>query len=119
MIRQLKDLKRQNKISSRNAKITLSETGLLKLKTDIRNMSENEVKNKGLNLLKNIVGNILDAYKLLNMTDLEAEETAEQKRRNQQREGLKTLTPKQLITRLPILLAQLKAGNNYEKLKMK
>ena len=27
------------------------------------------------------------------------------------------MTPKQMITRLPILLAQLKAGNNSEKLK--
>ena len=31
--------------------------------------------------------------------------------------GLKILTPKQMITRLPTLLAQLKAGNNSEKLK--
>ena len=27
------------------------------------------------------------------------------------------MTPKQMITRLPILLAQLKAGNNSQKLK--
>ena len=31
--------------------------------------------------------------------------------------GLKILTPQQIITRLPILLAQLKAGNNSQKLK--
>ena len=31
--------------------------------------------------------------------------------------GLKIMTPKQLITRLPILLAQLEAGNNSQKLK--
>ena len=30
--------------------------------------------------------------------------------------GLKTLTPNQLLTRLPILLAQKKAGNNSQKL---
>ena len=35
----------------------------------------------------------------------------------QQGQGLKILTPKQLITRLPILLAQIKAGNNSGKLK--
>ena len=29
----------------------------------------------------------------------------------------KTLTPKKLLTRLPVLLAQLKAGNNSYKLK--
>ena len=31
--------------------------------------------------------------------------------------GLKILTPKQMLGRLPISLAQLKAGNNSEKLK--
>ena len=35
----------------------------------------------------------------------------------QKGQGLKILTPQQMITRLPILLAQLKAGNNSEKLK--
>ena len=30
--------------------------------------------------------------------------------------GLKTLTPKQMLQRLPIALAQLKAGNNSESL---
>ena len=35
----------------------------------------------------------------------------------QHRQGLKILTPQQMITRLPILLAQLKAGNNSQKLK--
>ena len=32
-------------------------------------------------------------------------------------EGLKTLTNKQMINRLPILLAQIKAGNNSKSLK--
>ena len=36
---------------------------------------------------------------------------------NQLREGLKILTPDQMLSRLPITLAQLKAGNNSEKLK--
>ena len=31
-------------------------------------------------------------------------------------EGLKIMTPNQLLTRLPILLAQKKAGNNSQKL---
>ena len=34
-------------------------------------------------------------------------------------EGLKILTPNQMLSRLPITLAQLKAGNNSEKLKNK
>ena len=32
-------------------------------------------------------------------------------------QGLKILTPNQMLSRLPISLAQLKAGNNSEKLK--
>ena len=35
---------------------------------------------------------------------------------NQSRQGLKILTPNQILSRLPIFLAQLKAGNNSEKL---
>ena len=34
-------------------------------------------------------------------------------------EGLKILTPNQMLSRSPISLAQLKAGNNSEKLKSK
>ena len=51
-----------------------------------------------------------------NMLELESEESAEQ-RRNQQGKGFKILTPNQMLSRLPISLAQLKAGNNSEKLK--
>ena len=36
---------------------------------------------------------------------------------NQLGKGLKILTPNQMLSRLPITLAQLKAGNNSEKLK--
>ena len=44
------------------------------------------------------------------MPDLESEESAAQ-RNNQQGQGLKILTPNQMLSRLPISLAQLKAGN--------
>ena len=36
---------------------------------------------------------------------------------NQEGQGLKILTPDQMLSRLPITLAQLKAGNNSQKLK--
>ena len=36
---------------------------------------------------------------------------------NKQGKGLKILTPNQMLSRLPIALAQLKAGNNSEKLR--
>ena len=38
-------------------------------------------------------------------------------RQNQEGQGFKTLTPEQMLSRLPISFAQLKAGNNSEKLK--
>ena len=38
-------------------------------------------------------------------------------KQNQIGKGLKMLTPNQILNRLPISLAQLKAGNNAEKLK--
>ena len=38
-------------------------------------------------------------------------------KQNQQGKGLTTSTPTQMLSRLPITLAQLKAGNNSEKLK--
>ena len=50
------------------------------------------------------------------MLELECEESAAQ-RRNQSAKGLKILTPDQMLSRLPISLAQLKAGNNSQRLK--
>ena len=50
------------------------------------------------------------------MPELESQES-DAERKNQQGEGLKILTPNQMLSRLPISLAQLKAGNNSEKLK--
>ena len=52
------------------------------------------------------------------MPELESEESAAQ-RRNQSAKGLKILTPDQMLSRLPISLAQLKAGNNSKRLKNK
>ena len=51
-----------------------------------------------------------------NVSELESEESAEQKI-NPQGHGLKILTPNQMLSRLLISLAQLNAGNNSEKLK--
>ena len=78
-------------------------------------MSEDKVEEKKhLDYLKNLVRAIVDAGQKYDMSDLESEEEAEKR---QQEQGLKILTPKQMITRLPILLAQSKAGNNSQKLK--
>ena len=64
-------------------------------------MSEGDKKDKGIKTL-NIVDNIL------NFTLKEWRKIGK---------GLKILTPNQMLSRLPISLAQLKAGNNSEKLK--
>ena len=50
------------------------------------------------------------------MLDLESEESAEQRRKTKG-QGLKILTPEQMLSRLPISLVKLKVGNNSEKLK--
>ena len=50
------------------------------------------------------------------MPEIESEESAAE-RRNQQGKGLKMLTSSQILSRLPISLAQLEVGNNSKKLK--
>ena len=105
IVKQLKDLRRQDKTSVEyNNKKALLVVGLTWLENNLKTMPENEVENKKLDLLRNIVGKIVDAFQ-----KLESEEEAEKR---QQGQGLKILTPKQMINRLPVLLAQLKAGNN-------
>ena len=48
------------------------------------------------------------------MPELESKESAAQ-RINQSGQGLNILTPDEMLSRLPITLAQLKAGNNPQK----
>ena len=50
-----------------------------------------------------------------NMPELESEESAAE-RKNQQGQGLKILTPDQMLSRLPITVAKLKARNNSQQL---
>ena len=49
------------------------------------------------------------------MPELESEESAAE-RKNQQGQGLKILTPDQMLSRLPITVAKLKARNNSQQL---
>ena len=98
-----------------NNLITRLNVGLEMLENDIKNMSGDKVENKKFCYLKALVRKIVDAnQKLDDMPPLESEKDAAQR---QQGQGLKILTPKQMNSRLPILLAQLKAGNNSQKLK--
>ena len=66
-------------------------------------MSKEEIENERPNQILETVNEILDFNK-----DIQ---------KQQQGLGLKTLTPNEMLSRLPISLAQLKAGNNPEKLK--
>ena len=52
-----------------------------------------------------------------NMPKLESEESAAEQRKKYEGKGIRILTPEQMLSRLPISLAQLKAGNNSQKLK--
>ena len=68
---------------------------------------------KILSLLKEVVhGFSYEDSDTTNMPELEGDESAEQPG-----QGLNILTPDQVLSRLPITLAQLKAGNNSQKLK--
>ena len=65
-------------------------------------MSEDEVENKKLHYLKDLVRKIVDDnQKLDDMSPLKTEEFATERQKGQ---GLKILTPLQMITRLPIYL---------------
>ena len=74
-----------------------------------------------LNKLKTIVENTPKDYaakveeneKIIDIV----ERILELNKKTQSGQGLKILTPNQMLSRLPITLAQLKAGNNSEKLK--
>ena len=115
MFEQLNSLiKNQSKISAKTIKMSLIEAALEKLKNDMNNMSENEIRNKRLNLLVNFIEEVLIGDRMNDMPPLESEKDAAERQGEQ---GLKILTRQQMITRLPILLPQLKAGSNSQKLK--
>ena len=65
-------------------------------------MSKEEMKNEKPDDILGIINETLDFNKEI---------------QKWQGSGLKILTPNQMLSRLPISLAQLKAGNNSEKLK--
>ena len=73
---------------------------MVDLENKIEDMSKNEIKNERLYDIVNTVEDITYVNK-----------------QSQEGQGLKILTPYQMLSRLPISLAQLKAGNNSEKLK--
>ena len=105
-------------------KVNLIKSGLRDLKNEIKQMSENKIKIERPDVIVNLVEKILDFNEQSDtfyipkesprniMPELESEESAAQRE-----EELKILTPQRMLSRLPISLAQLKAGNNSQKLK--
>ena len=89
--------------------------------SDERNKDMVESINKKLTKMKNIVKNVPkdkvsrveENEKIIDIVERILELNSEE----QLGLGLKILTPNQMLSRLPITLAQLKAGNNSEKLK--
>ena len=73
----------------------------------------NKMKKVIENVPENKTFNIEENKKIINI----AESILYFNQQNQAEKGLKILTSKQMLSRLPIILAQLKAGNNSEKLK--
>ena len=97
MAKKLYDTKSKNK---NNELVELIKNRWSDLKDKIKEMSEDEKEIEKPNKILKIVEEILEFNK-----------------QNQSGKGLKILTPNQMLSRLPITLAQLKAGNNSEKLK--
>ena len=80
--------------------VNIINSGLKDLKEEIKKMSEEEINTEKPDKIVKLVEEILKFNK-----------------QNQEGKGIKILTPNQMLSRLPISLAQLKAGNNSEKLK--
>ena len=97
LLEKMKGLK--NNPEKNRIQVDLIKIGLSNLKNEIKKMCEDEIKIEKLYKIVDIVENILKFN------------------RQQQGKGLKILTPSQMLSRLQISLAQLKAGNNSEKLK--
>ena len=80
--------------------VNVIKCGLGDLRNEIKEISDDEIEIEKQEKIVDIVENIIE----LN-------------RQNQERKGLKILTPDQMISRLQISLVQVKTGNNSEKLK--
>ena len=96
----LKSLNDINDIEKSNKLVSVINSGLQNLKKEIKEMSQEEREIEKPDKIVKIAEEIIRFIK-----------------QTQQVNGLKILTPSQMLSRLPITLAQLKAGNNSEKLK--
>ena len=96
-----KVLRKTNDKEKNSKLVNIFNNGLEDLKEEIKKMSKEEIEIEKPDEIVRVVEMILDFNK-----------------QNQQKgQGIKILTPNQMLNRLPIALAQLKAGNNSNKLK--
>ena len=91
---QINDKQKNNRL------VSVTNSGIKDLKEEINKLSEKERQIEKPDKILKIVEEILKFNK-----------------QTQEAKGLKLLTPNQILSRLPITLAQLEAGNNSEKLK--
>ena len=91
----------KNNPGKNNIQVNFINSGLRDLKEENEDLNEQEKESENSNEIVNLVENILEFN------------------RQQQGQGLQIIgrTPSQMLSRLPISPAQLKAGNNSEKLK--
>ena len=98
----LNHLYETNDINNNNKLVSVIFSGKKDLKKEIKEIPKEEKKiEKPDNIVKFV------------------EEILKFNKQYQEGQGIKILTPNQMLSRLPISLAQLQAGNNSEKLKMK
>ena len=96
----LKKIYQTNDSEEKNKVVSIINSGLKDLKEEAEEMTKLDKIIKDPDLIENIVKKILKVNE-----------------KNQQGQGIKILTPNQMLNRLPITLAQLQAGNNTNKLK--
>ena len=96
----LKNLYQINDKEKKNKLVNVINSGLKDLKEEIKEMPKEERETEKPDNIVKIVEEILKFNK-----------------QYQEGQGIKILTPNQMLSRLPISLVQLKAGNNLEKLK--
>ena len=89
--------------------VSIFNRGLKDLEEEIKKMSKKEREIEKPDNIVKVVKKILEIN--------EQNQQNQQNHQNQKGEGLKILTRNQMLSRLPIALAQLKEGNNSDKLK--
>ena len=90
----LEDLYSTRNMERNDIQVALIRSALTNFNNKINSMSENEIRFEQPNEIVHIVEKILEFN------------------RQQSGRGLKILTPSQILNRLPVSSAQLKAGNN-------